>query len=426
MQNKIKHPNSPLHNKVATIILAGGQGTRLHPLTIHRCKPSVSFAGRYRLIDIPISNSLNSHIFQIYVISQYFASNLQQHLSATYHFDAFHPGQLEMLCPEETPQGKNWFKGTADAIRQSWHNLSKANVDYFLILSGDQLYNMDLAKMLIFAESTQADLVIASLPVKEAEAKRMGLLQMNERCEVIDFFEKPTQAEVLKKFVYQKQRPTPHYLGSMGIYIFKKQALADLLSEQGDDFGKNLIPIQVKRGNTFAFVYDGYWEDIGTIESYYTANLALTERKYCLNMYDDDHPIYTTPCHLPSPMIKDTRIKNSLISQGCVIEAQEISHSILGVRSYVQSGTVITNSVLLGDLSENQDCTYQKGMIQPFCIGKDCLINKCIIDENTQIGHNVTLMNQNHLSTYDGDGIYIRDGIIVVTSGATIPDGFTL
>lgn len=430
-----KNEKKELMESVASIVLAGGQGTRLFPLTQTRCKPAVCFGGRYRLVDIPISNSLNAHIPRIFVISQYFASSLQQHILETYQLDYFRQTKIQMLCPEETPLRKEWFKGTADAIRQNLEHFEKTPVDYFLILSGDQLYNMNLIEMLSFAKSSDADLVIASIPVEEKEAKRMGLVKINAAHQILQFHEKPSDQDTLKQYEVKPEflnghaivhPQEKHYLGSMGIYIFRRKALFDLMKENGDDFGKELIPIQIKKGKTAAYVYKGYWEDIGTIDSYYHANLALTSRANCLNTYDENNPIFTHPHNLPSPLFQDTNINKSIISQGAVIDAKEITNSIIGIRIKIKKGTVIRDSIILGSL-------YNEPHLDPtflgqddFSIGENCLIQKAILDEHTCIGNNVQLINKKGLDRYDGDGIFIRDGIIVVTSGTRVPDGFVL
>ncbi|MES2199681.1 MAG: sugar phosphate nucleotidyltransferase [Chlamydiota bacterium] len=411
-----------LNKKIASIVLAGGLGTRLHPLTLHRCKPAVCFAGRYRLIDIPISNSLNSQIFQIFVISQYFASNLQKHLSLAYPHGALQKGHLEMLCPEETPQGPNWFLGTADAVRKNIDHINSSNLEYFLILSGDQLYNIDLIKMVEFASERDADLVIAALPVEVKDATRMGLLKISSNHQIVDFIEKPKDPAVLEKFSFCQitREMKSCYLGSMGIYVFKKEALLSLLQKEGNDFGKDLIPIQIKQGKSYAFVYDGYWEDIGTIDSYYQANLALINQEKCLDIDDLDRPIYTAVHQLPSPKIVDAKIESSILSQGCVIEAKEIIHSVIGLRTHIGKGTVIKDSVIMGN--------HEDGPLEEAClkIGENCIIEKAIIDEQCKIGNGVTLVNTKSLLHYDGDGVFIREGIIIVASGTKIPDGFIL
>jgi glucose-1-phosphate adenylyltransferase len=410
--------------QVASIVLAGGQGTRLFPLTNLRCKPSVAFGGRYRLIDIPLSNALNSQIRQIFVISQYFSSELHHHILNTYHLDLFAPGGIELLTPEETPTKKAWFKGTADAVRQNLDRLLKAPVDYFLILSGDQLYNINFKEMLEFTIQKNADLVIASLPISEQEAKRMGILKVDENAKVVDFVEKPKNPAAMPHLNFQKEG---QFLGSMGIYIFKRDALISALEEDGDDFGHHIIPSYMKnKGKTYSYLYNGYWEDIGTIASYYQANLALLASCAHLNTYDERNPIYTCRYNLPSPIIKDTIIKNAMLSQGAIVEAKEISNSIIGIRAHIKKGTVIRNSLVLGNHFYKPPLHQDLLLPNEFAIGENCTIEKAIIDEHTLIGNNVQLTNKDNLQKYDGDGIYIRDGVIIVTTGTRIPDGFSL
>ncbi|MDN3506069.1 MAG: sugar phosphate nucleotidyltransferase, partial [Simkaniaceae bacterium] len=419
--------------RVATIVLAGGQGTRLYPLTSTRCKPAVSFGGRYRLIDVPLSNSLNSRINQIFVISQYFASELHQHILSTYQLDMFRTGGLELLTPQETTKGKEWFKGTADAVRQSLDYILRSNAEWFLILSGDQLYNMDLYEMLNFAKQKDADLTIASIPVLEPEAKRMGLLKINAASTITSFHEKPQDPALLKEYELAKpflkengkSEETTHYLASMGIYVFKRKALVNLLKMQGDDFGKDLIPAFIEKGKCSSYIYQGYWEDIGTVSSFYKANLILTKGQG-LNTYVEENQIFSTPQHIPNALINGTRVTDSLIGQGGIIEADEITHSVVGVRALIKKGTVIRDSVILGNRTYHPFMNQEIPATQYFSIGENCHIEKAIIDEDSKIGNNVQLINKEGLDTYDGDGIFIRDGIIIVTSGAEIPDNFTL
>lgn len=419
-------------HSVASIVLAGGQGTRLQPLTSMRCKPAVSFGGRFRLIDIPISNSLNAKIDKIFVIAQYLSGSLKDHIDETYTEEKLKKGSLEILSPKQSSQACDLFQGTADAVRKNWPHLAQTAVEYFLILSGDQLYNIDFLKMLEFAKKTGADLVIASLPVPETEARRMGLLKIEEDGRITDFAEKPSDPTILEKFALPSQTHSTHsieptYLGSMGIYIFKKEALGKLLSELGDDFGHDLIPLEVKTGRSFTYIYDGYWEDIGTIGAFYYANLALTEQsKAHLDISNSNHPIYTRAKSLPDPLLYGTQIHDSLIGQGSIIDAQAITHSIIGVSTCIHKGTVIEDSVILGNHFYPSSLSKETPLTTYFSIGENCVIKKAIIDEHTYIGNNVRLINQNNLMKYDGDGIYIRDGIIVVPSGAIIPDDFTL
>lgn len=422
--------------QVATIILAGGQGTRLYPLTLNHCKPAVSYGGRYKLIDVPISNSLNSDFRQIFILAQHLSTELQHHINQTYHFDPYHPGSIDVLTPERTSDGEvNWFTGSADAVRKSLPHLLRSTADYFLILCGDQLYNINFQGMLEFSIEKDADVTIAALPVREKEALRMGLLQIDTQDKIHIFHEKPGLEEispfVLSKTFYEKRgvkEPGPcHFLGSMGIYIFKRDALISLLREDpGDDFGKHILYTATRSRNVFAFIYDGYWEDIGTVASYYEANLILTHSDQGLNTYDERNPIYTRPSYLPGPKIQSTKIVQSIICEGCIIEAAEIIHSIIGVRSHIKKGTIIKDSVLMGNHFYMPPLHDDKPIAHDFWIGENCLIEKAIIDEHVRIGNNVRLVNKDGKTNYDGDKIFIRDGIIIVTAGANIPDNFTL
>lgn len=421
--------------EVATVVLAGGQGTRLYPLTLHHSKPAVVYGGRYRLIDIPISNSINSGFRQIFVIAQYLSAELQHHVSQTYQFDAYNPGSIEVLTPQINEKGeKIWFKGTADAVRKNLPTLLKTNADYFLILSGDQLYNINFQEMLQFAQTQKADLTIASTPVSERDAKRMGLLKINTDCQVTDFIEKPKEKKALDKFrlsahFYKKLKASPpkkaSYLGSMGIYIFKRKVLIDLLQkDQREDFGYHLIYTALKTKKLSAFIYNDYWEDIGTVASYYDANLILTDSDKGLDTYDESNPIYTRPTFLPGPKIKKTKVVESIICEGCIIEAAEISHSVIGLRSHIKRGTILRDTVLLGNHFYMPPLRDQKANEENYSIGEDCLIEKAIIDEHVQIGDRVKLINKKKLTQYDGKGIYVRDGIIIIPSGTKIPDDF--
>lgn len=423
--------------RVATIILAGGQGTRLHPLTIHHSKPAVSYGGRYRLIDIPISNSINSDFRQIFVIAQYLSGELQHHISQTYHFDTFNPGSVDVLTPQENEKGeKEWFSGTADAVRKNLPTILKSDADYFLILSGDQLYNIDFQSMVAFAEQTDAELVIASIPVLEKEALRMGMLKIDSDNRVLDFFEKPDNLELLKRFRLTENffkeakieaRKEPYYLGSMGIYVFKREILIEILQrDQREDFGYHLIETAVKRRKTSAFIYHGYWEDIGTVASYYEANLMLTNTQKGLDTYDENNPIFTRPTYLPGPKIKRTKITDSIICEGSIIEAEEITHCVIGLRSHIKQGTILRDTVMMGNHFYMPPTHNEKPVAHDFWIGENCLIEKTIIDEHVHIGNHVKLINRQKLDNYSGEGIFIRDGIIIVAAGTCLPDHFEL
>ena len=404
--------------QVATVVLAGGQGTRLYPLTIHHSKPAVSYGGRYRLIDIPLSNSINSDFRQIFVIAQYLSDELQHHISQTYQFDHFNPGSIDVLTPQENEKGeRQWFQGTADAVRKNLPTLLKSSADYFLILSGDQLYNINFQSMVAFAMEKQADLVIAATPVVHRDAMRMGLLKIDGERKVLNFVEKPQDESVLKEFAL----PDSHYLGSMGIYVFRREVLISLLEQDlRDDFGFHLLTTAVKQHRTYSFLYQGYWEDIGTIASYYEANLMLTEEDKGLDTYDETNPIYSRPTFLPGPKIKCSKISQSIICEGSVIEAAEISHCVIGLRSRIREGSILRHTILMGNH------LYMPSPHEECGIGKHCLIEKAIIDDHVQMGDNVQLTNEKKLERYDSEGIYIRDGIIIVSAGTIIPSGFIL
>lgn len=430
-------------DRIGVIILGGGEGKRLEPLTRSRCKPAISFGGRYTLIDVPISQALASGLRNIYVIGQYLASSLQKHLLQTYLHHGVAQNLIQMLVPEEREGGKVWYKGTADAIRQNLHTFSELPADYFLILSGDQLHNIHFQEMVHFAIETGASMVLAAQPVSEKNAKRMGVLKVgNGDTKVIDFYEKPSDPEVLSQYYTGdltlarlgcRFAPGNHYLGSMGIYLFKRQALFDLLRDDPrEDFGKHLIKSEMSKGNVHTFLYDGYWEDIGTIDSYYHANLALTrhgdDRTQGFQWYDDKNLILSKSHHLPGAKICNTQISNSILCEGSLIEAEEIVQSIVGVRSVIKRGTIIRDSILSGnDAYERPILIPGEGGERP-TIGEECLIERAILDENVTLGRGVKLINVRKHQTYDPSEkdpqIFVRDGIIVVPRGTTLPDGF--
>jgi glucose-1-phosphate adenylyltransferase len=421
--------------EVATIILAGGQGTRLYPLTLHHSKPAVVYGGRYRLIDIPISNSINSGFRQIFVIAQYLSSELQHHISQTYHFDNYNPGSIEVLTPQMNEKGEQeWFKGTADAVRKNLPTLLKSTAEYFLILSGDQLYNINFQKMVSFTQTQGADLTIAATPVLEEDARRMGLLKIDRRYRITDFVEKPKEKKILTRFqlapdFYKQERKKSagksSFLASMGIYVFRRETLIELLQQdKREDFGYHLISTALKTKRLSAFLYHKYWEDIGTVASYYDANLILTNSSKGLDTYDEHNPIYTRPTFLPGPKIKRTKIVQSIICEGCIIEADEITHSVIGLRSHIKRGTILRDTVMLGNHFYMSPTQEQKTTEEEYWIGEDCLIEKAIIDEHVQIGDRVKLINKKKLETYDGKGLFVRDGIIIITAGTKIPNDF--
>jgi glucose-1-phosphate adenylyltransferase len=435
-------PRSTLHKKrvlniknVATIILGGGQGTRLFPLTTSRCKPALCYGGRYRLVDIPISNAIHSGCQKIFLITQFLSSSLHHHILSTYRFGNSSASSIELLSTEEKPQNKAWFQGTADAVRQNLHHFEDTHADYFLILSGDQLYDMDFNDLLECAKQTDADLIIASLLVNENDAKRMGVMQVNDDQFISSFQEKPQEKRELKKLRLSKAQQKNlggnssnelDYLGSMGIYLFKRQVLLDILrNDTREDFGKHLIPHLIEQGNVAAFIHHGYWEDIGTVESFYLANMALTSCSPPFNCYNENWPIFTKPMTLPGTKILGANITRSILCEGTVIENSEIKNSIIGPRTQVKSGTTIHDTYIMGNDFFTPP-TANSRMPSQLHIGKNSVISHAIIDRHVCIGDHVKLINKDRLSHYDGENIYIRDGIIIVPHGAFIPDNFTL
>ncbi len=413
---------------VATIILAGGEGTRLKPLTEIRCKPAVTFGGRYRIIDVAISNSINAGFNDIYVLSQFLAASLTGYLLDTYSGDGMFGAHLEVLTPEQTSDHKKiWYEGTADAVRKNLDKLLEHPAKYFVILSGDQLYSMDLGHMVEMAKKNNADLMIATIPVHELEAKRMGVMKVADDLEIIDFFEKPKETETLLKFALAPEISARRgslnnlsFLGSMGIYVFKKEALIKLLQEDPRaDFGKHLIPSQVTKGKTYAYIFDGYWEDIGTIASYYRANMCLTENSHaCLDLYNEIKPIYTQSISLPAARLTNTTVLDSIICEGSIISAASISQSMVGLKTFIDEETIIQNSILMGSPPRSTKPNIH--------IGRNCNLNKVIIDEGAYLEDNITLTNKKNMQSFDSKDIAISDGIIIVKSGARIPKGFTL
>lgn len=419
-------------SSVCSVILGGGQGSRLFPLTLSRCKPAISFGGKYRLIDVPISNSLNSGINKIFVITQFLSTSLHPHIFKTYKFSSFSNGFIEVLAAEEKPYRKNWYQGTGDAVRQNLDYLLDTAAEYFLILSGDQLYNLNFQSLLSFAQSTDADLVVCSLPVPEKEVSRLGVLKIDNTFKITNFYEKPQDEEILNSFALsssfdlkKRSKEERFFLGSMGIYLFKRKALMDLLlNDTRNDFGSHLIPTQIAKGKTFAFLYDGYWEDIGTIESYYRANLALTYNRPNFDWYLECNQMISNDLRLPPPKISNCSVRNSIICEGAIVDAEEVYQSILGPRTVVHKGCKIRNTYVMGNdfyaAPNHQLHPYPKKLH----IGKNTQIEKAIIDKHVYIGDNVSLVNKKGIPHLDKDNLYVRDGIILVPKGAYIPDNF--
>lgn len=423
----------PKKKNVIAIILGGGQGSRLYPLTESRSKPAVPIGGKYRLVDIPISNCMNSDIFKMFVLTQFNSASLNAHIKNTYNFSIFSQSFVDILAAEQTPDNPTWFQGTADAVRQCMPHFLNHDFDYALILSGDQLYQMDFNEMLEEHIKNEADISIATLPVNEKDAPEFGILKTNSDSLIESFIEKPAK-ELLKDWTSDVSEDMKsqgkHYLASMGIYIFNRQLLKDLMANPDTkDFGKEIIPQAVGQKKILSYQYEGYWTDIGNIDSFFEANIGLTDDIPQFNLFDNHNKIYTRPRLLPPSKFKNTLINKSLISEGCILNAKEISHSVIGIRSRIGEGTVIQNSYIMGnDFYQNIDdmnheLSESKLLIG---IGENCFINNTIVDKDCRIGNNVYISGGQHLENVNTDLYSIKDGIVVVKKGANIPNNFEI
>ncbi len=413
--------------KMISLILGGGAGTRLQPLTKDRSKPAVPMGGKYRLIDIPISNCLNSGVVRMFVLTQFNSASLNAHIKNTYHFDLFSRGFVDILAAEQTASNLNWFQGTADAVRQTTIHLRNHDFDYILILSGDQLYQMDFEKMAKYHIAQNADITIATTPVTAKDATSYGIMKVNEHGFIERFIEKP-DASVLHDWTSQVDAGLrdqgKEYFASMGIYIFSKKRLMELFDGNPDatDFGKEIIPNSIKSGyNVASYQYDGYWEDVGSISSYFEANLALTDEIPKFNLFDNENIIYTRARLLAPAKISNTKISQSIISEGSIIQAASVERSIIGIRSRIGVGTSIKHAMVMGnDFFE----TLEKIVLRPheilMGIGADCHIENAIIDKNCRIGNNVSIIGHESLPDSDEETHTVKDGIVVVKKGSVI------
>ena len=424
--------------RVLAIILGGGAGTRLYPLTKLRAKPAVPLAGKYRLIDIPISNCINSEIQRIYVLTQFNSASLNRHITRTYGMAGFQQGFVEVLAAQQTPENPNWFEGTADAVRKYCWLFAEWDVDQYLILSGDHLYRMNYADFIHRHRETRADVTLAVIPVEERGASDFGLMKIDRKARVQSFSEKP-KGDALKSMQVDtsvlglpadKASGLP-YIASMGIYVFERQVLFDLLKESPDrtDFGKEILPAALKNHNVQAYLFKDYWEDIGTIEAFYNANLALTQQPSPpFSFYDEKAPIYTRSRYLPPTKLLDCKVVESMVGEGCILRECTVQRSVIGIRSRIETGSVIDNVLLMGsDFYESPQerlQTVESGKV-PLGIGANTIIQRAIIDKNARIGRNVRMLNQDRVQEGNREdlGFVIRNGIIVVIKNATIPDG---
>ncbi len=423
--------------RVLGIILGGGAGTRLYPLTKLRAKPAVPLASKYRLIDIPVSNCINSEILKIYVLTQFNSASLNRHLNRSYNFSGFREGFVEVLSAQQTADSKDWFQGTADAVRQYLNLLQDWDVDEYIILSGDHLYRMDYSKFVQRHRDTNADITLSVVPIDEKRASSFGVMKINDRGRVVDFYEKP-QGDALKQMQVdttvlgltpEEAKESP-YIASMGIYVFKKDVLINLLKAnlEQTDFGKEIIPAAAANHNVQAYLFNGYWEDIGTIEAFYNANLALTKQpKPAFSFYDEKAPIYTRSRYLPPTKLLNCQITESMIGEGCILKECRINHSVLGIRTRVEADCTIEDTLIMGADFYEPFAERRSGLQNsdiPVGIGAGSTVRRAIIDKNARIGRNVQIINKDRVeeAKREDEGFYIRNGIVVVIKASTIPD----
>ena len=411
--------------KVVGLILGGGAGSRLQPLTAERSKPAVPIAGKYRLVDIPISNCINSGIRNIFLLTQFNSVSLHQHIAATFRFDQFSGGYVRILAAEQTPSSEGWFQGTADAVRRSMRYFMEDHADLVVILSGDQLYRMDLDDVIQSHIATGAELTISTKPVQRSEAGSLGIMQVDDNGQIINFAEKPgdtPELDTLRAPLYEEER----YLASMGIYVFNTAVLKKLLSETDDsDFGKHIIPSAIKTHKVYSYIFDDYWEDIGTIRSFWAANLALTEPLPSFSFYEMSKPIYTNMRYLPPSKINQCNLSRCLLTEGCIVSGKRIDHSVIGLRALIGEGTEIQDSIIMGaDDYEHGKVTHESGV--PLGIGKNCVIKQTIVDKNARIGDGVVISPEGKPADEVTEFYWICDGIMVIPKNTVIPSGTIL
>ena len=418
-------------SKTLAIIMGGGAGTRLFPLTKERSKPAVPLGGKYRLVDIPISNCLNSGLRGIYILTQFNSTSLHRHINSSYKFDDFTPSFVEILAAQQTPEGSRWYQGTADAVRQNMRYFLEHPYEYYVILSGDQLYRMDYRDMLRQHVETGADLTIATIPVARQPATGFGIMLTDENRRIEKFVEKPKDpgildslripTDLLKKI--GQPADADLYQASMGIYIFKRSVLEACLDNDYVDFGKNIIPSAISQYKVMAFIFQGYWEDIGTIDAFFEANLNLVGANPQYSFFVPGSPVFTQPLFLPASTLNSANVTSAMISDGCIIGDATIERCVLGIRSIIQSGSTLKNTIMMGaDFYESEVHKPAAG-VPSIGIGRDCLINGAIIDKNARIGNKVVISPEGKSQDLDGDGYYIRDGIVVVPKNSIIRDG---
>ncbi len=420
-------------SRVLAVVMGGGQGARLFPLTLERSKPAVPLAGKYRLVDIPISNCINSRLNEVYLLTQFNSASLHRHISHSYKFDHFSRGFVEILAAEQTPTSDSWYQGTADAVRKNLNHLLNNDFEHLLILSGDQLYRMDFREIISSHIEKEAEVTVATIPVDRERAVGFGIMHNDKSGRISRFVEKPDTDAVLDSMrltpeegeAHKLETGKDHYLASMGIYVFKRSTLIELLENEMADFGKHIIPSAIDSHRVYSYVYKGYWEDIGTIRSFYEANLDMVNMIPKFNFFEMEMPIYTRPRFMPASKINGAAIDQAIISDGCIIDRSRISQSLVGIRCLLSPGCRVHRSVLMGaDYYETEASkaeSLNKG-IPPIGVGENTRIESAIIDKNARIGANCVITPEGKPDHFDGVNYYIREGIAIVPKGTVIPD----
>lgn len=421
--------------RTVAVIMGGGAGTRLHPLTLDRAKPAVPLAGKYRLVDIPISNCLNSGLRKIYLLTQFNSSSLHRHIQRTYKFDEFSDGYVEIMAAQQTPdKTTGWYQGTADAVRRNLRHLDNEAHDLVLILSGDQLYRMDYREILAHHIARQADITVATLPVRRAEARGFGIMQIGPDSQIVRFVEKPKEDPVLDGLRLDArmrermgiQADEDMFLASMGIYVFNRDTLKAALDNERIDFGKDIIPSSMQKHSVFAYVFEGYWEDIGTIKAFFNANLDLCAPLPKFNLFDRIRPIYTRPRYLPASKCHGGRLKDAVLADGCIIGDATLTRALLGIRSVIGSGVTMEEVVMMGADYYDDQQTRPFPDAPPLGVGDGTLVRRAIIDKNVRIGRGCVITPEGKEPHGDHPLFCVRDGIIVIPKGTIIPDGTKL
>ena len=419
--------------KAIAVIMGGGRGTRLYPLTKERCKPAVPLAGKYRLVDIPISNCLNSGINNIYLLTQFNTASLHRHIQETYRFDPFGGGIVDILSAEQTEKGESWYQGTADAVRQNIHHFTTTEYDYVIILSGDQLYRMDYQEILNQHIETDADVTVAAIPFPSTAVEGLGLMRVNDDLEITEFVEKPKDPKVIKSLeltpaIENRLKEKPEHkccLASMGIYVFNREAMMNALDNSMTDFGKEVIPQLLEEKKLYAHIFEGYWEDIGTVKAFFEANLQLADPMPQFNFFSRGRPVFTRARYLPASKINRCSINHVIVGDGCIITDSYLKRCVIGIRSVLREGTRLENVIMMGsdafESGEDRRRNREQG-IPDVGVGMNCEIKSAIIDKGARIGDNVKLSPEGKPDMYERNGVFVRDGIVIVTKNSVVPD----